>query len=149
GRQAVVVRVAVGRVAEDEVVPALVERERTERVLLDDARAADAQLLDVPVDRAGGLAVVLDEGRACGATRERLEAHRAGAGEEVEDVGAVDRADQVERGLADAVGGRPRLASLRREDPRPAVLAADDPHATASSKARNASSPKSTKRTSS
>ena len=67
--------------------------------------------------------------RARRAARERLEPHRPGAGEEIEHGRAVDGADQVEGGLADAVGGRPRVAALRREDPGPAVFAADDAHA--------------------
>ena len=40
----------------------------------------------------------------------------------------VDRPDQVERVLADAVRGRPRLSPLRRVDPAPPMLARDDPH---------------------
>ena len=63
-----------------------------------------------------------------GAARQRLEPHRPRAGEEVEHGGAVDGADQVERGLADAVAGRPRVAALRREDPRAPAGAGDDPH---------------------
>ena len=146
--EAVVRGVAVGRVAEDQVVRPPVGRERLEDVLLDDARAGDAQLLDVAVDRAAGVAVVLDENRARGPAGERLEPHRPGAGEEVEHGGAVDGPDQVERGLADAVGGRAGVAALRREDPGPAVL----PRRSAReglAEGADASSPKRTDRTSS
>ncbi len=79
------------------------------------------ELVEVRVDHAAGVAVLLDEGGARGAARQRLEPHRARAGEQVEHLGVVDRADQVERVLAHAVGGRPRLAALRRGDPVAAV----------------------------
>ena len=68
---------------------------------------------------------------ALGAARERLDPHRAGAGEEVEHAGAVDRPDQVERRLADAVAGRPGREPLRRGDPGAAMRAGDDSHAVA------------------
>ena len=71
----------------------------------------------------------LDEHRRGGAARERLEPHRPRARKEIEHGRPVDRADQVEGCLAHAVGGRPRVVALRREDPRSAVLAGDDPHA--------------------
>ena len=120
--------VVVGRVAEHEVVRAALAGQRAQRVLAEDGRV-QPQLVEVRVDHAAGVAVRLDEGRRRGAARERLEAHRAGAGEQVEHVGVVDRADQVERVLAHAVGRRPRVAALRRRDPVAAVGAGDDPHA--------------------
>ena len=99
------------------------------RVAAGDPRAGEAEPLEVLRDRPAGRPVALDEGDARGAARERLDPHRAGAGEEVEHAGVVDRPDQVERGLADAVAGRPGREPLRRGDPRPAVRAGDDSHA--------------------
>ena len=61
---------------------------------------------------------------ARGAAGERLEPQRARAGEEVEHGGVVDRADQVEGGLADAVAGRPGLVPFGASMRRPAVLPA-------------------------
>src|SRR5262249_26341961 len=121
----------VGRVDEHEIVaPAgggLVV-ERGEYVLAEDAGAGQAELLEVAVDRPAGVAVVVDEEGAGRAARERLEAERARAGEQVEHRGAVDRADQVERGLADAVARRARVRAGRREDAGAAAAAGDDPH---------------------
>src|SRR5204862_6063381 len=47
---------------------------------------------------------------------------------EVEDGLAVQRADQVERGLARAVGGRPSVGALRRVDRVALAAPGDDPH---------------------
>ena len=101
-------------------------------------QTASSQTTRAPVSRsfsrfsaivAAGGAVGLDEGHARRAARERLEPHRARAGEEVEHARAVDRPDQVERGLADAVARRARAQALRRGDPGAALRAGDDPHA--------------------
>ena len=129
GREALVIGIPVGRIAEDQVVGAALGRECLEHVALHDLRPRHAQLFEIPLDRPGRLAVVLDERRGGRAAGERLEAHRPGAREEVEDGRAVDRADQVEGGLADTIGRRACVLALRREDPRAAVLSADDAHA--------------------
>src|SRR4051812_24996662 len=52
GREAVVVGVAVRRVAEDQVVGGALGRKRLEDVSRNDARGGDAKLLEVPVDGA-------------------------------------------------------------------------------------------------
>ena len=81
-----------------------------------DARAGEAELGEVLGDHAARGAIGLDEGHACRAARERLQPERAGAGVEVEHARPVDRADQVEGGLADAVAGgtgREALAARR------------------------------------
>src|SRR5579885_912334 len=126
-REPVGAGVVVGRVAEDEVVRPRLGRERPEDVL-----AADAPLqtepLEVRRDRAAGLPVGLDEHRARGAAGERLEAERPRAGEQVEHRHPLDRPDQAEGGLADAVGGRPRPPALRRRDPVALPAPGDDPH---------------------
>src|SRR4029077_15693769 len=108
---------------------AAVAGERLEHVALEDGGTGHAQLLDVPVDRPAGVAVALDERRGGRATRERLETHRPGACEEIEYGRPVDGADQVERGLADAVRGGSRRIALRRVDAGSSVLACDDAHA--------------------
>ena len=64
---------------------------------------------------------------ARGAARERLEPERARAGVQVEHGRAVDRADQVERRLADEVRRRPRrrspsAPSIRRPLSSPAMI---------------------------
>ena len=120
--------VAVWRVAEDEIVSTPLFAERTHGVHLENRRL-QAELVEVRADHPARVPVLLDERCARGAARERLEAHRTGAGEEVEHLGVVDGTDQVERALADAVGGRPRVASFRRGDPVAAMRAGDDPHA--------------------
>src|ERR1043166_2202470 len=106
----------VGRIDQHEIVAgasAGIGSQGSQRVLAENGRAFEPELVEVPVDRAAGLAIALDEGRLRGAAGERLEPHRAGAGEEIENLRLFDEAgaDQVERGLADAVSGRPGLAS--------------------------------------
>ena len=121
--------VAVGRVAEDEVVGARAP-----------ARAARTASIGRTVAFRPSLSrfasITRHASRSCSTKvaraaprRERLEPHRAGAGEQVEHLGVVDRPDQVERVLAHAVGGRPGVAALRCGDPVAAVRAGDDPHA--------------------
>ena len=110
-RRELPVVVVVGRVAEDEVVATAFASERAHRVLAEHG-AAQLQLVQIRVDHAARLAVGLDEGRARGAARERLEPERPGAREQVEHVRVVDRADQVERVLADAVRGRASVAPV-------------------------------------
>ncbi len=119
----------VGRVDEDQVVLTRLPPHCPDGVAARDARAGQLQLREVVGDRPAGGLVALDEGHARRAARERLEPQRARAGEEVEHAGVVDRPDQVERGLADAVARRPGREPLGRRDPRPAVGAGDDPHA--------------------
>ena len=99
-----------------------------DRVLAEDDRAGQAQLLEVLLDHPAGVAVLLHEDGACGAARERLQAHRAGSREDVEDARLLDRADDVEHRLAHAVAGRPRDDALRRRDPVALSRAGDDPH---------------------
>ena len=65
---------------------------------------------------------------AGGAPRQRLDPQRARAGKEVEHSGVVDRPDQVEGGLADAIARRASGEPLGRGDPRPAMGAGDDSH---------------------
>ena len=129
----------VGRVDEDEIVPparGCLSGESAPRVVLHDSRALEPELLEVALDRALGLAVRFDEDDRGRTARQRFEAHGAGAREEVEHGHVVDRPDQVERGLAHAVPGRPRL-TLRREDSRPLPAPRDDPHERWSSAAQS------------
>src|SRR5262245_12640279 len=110
---------AVGRVDQHEIVTPAGSRlgcEAARRVLPVDAHALQAELVDVLDDRLRSLPVGVHEDRAASAPRERLEPERARAGEEVEDVGAVDRADQVEHRLTNAVSGGPDLEASGRED---------------------------------
>ena len=86
-------------------------------------------LAEIRLDRATGAAVGLDEDAAARAAGERLEPERAGAGEKVERGRVVDRPEQVEGRLADAVAGRSGGDALRRVDPVALPRAGDDPHA--------------------
>ena len=148
----------VGRCSRElrlELGPRLVRRVDEDEVVRRATRAASAQTASpqatrAPVRRSFSRfsAIVRQAARslstkvdARGAARERLEPHRARAGEEVEHGGAVDRPDQVEGGLADAVAGRPGREPLRRGDPRPAVRAGDDSHAGAEYHTRGARLP--------
>src|SRR5205807_10607487 len=94
--------------------------------------SAHAQLVEVLLDRARGGAVRLDEDDPLGAAGEGLEAHRTGAGEEVEHARALERADQVERGLPHAVARRARVDALRRDEARAPMRTGDDSHSSAS-----------------
>ena len=60
-------------------------------------------MVEVALDRPHGFCVLLDEHRTRRTARERLDTERARTGEEIEDAGAVDRADEVEDVLAHAV----------------------------------------------
>ena len=118
GRQAVVGGEVVRRVGEHEVImPRSAASMRTVSVRRDGG--LEPELLQVGADRAAGGAIGVDEDAALGAARERLEPEPARAGEQVEDDRAVDGPDQVERGLADEVGRRPRRRPLRRVEPPP------------------------------
>ena len=117
----------VRRIAEDEVVRAALGGDRAQDVLAEHDRA-QAELVEVRVDRPAGRPVGFDEDDLGGAARERLETQRARAGEQVEHARVVDRPDQVEGVLANAVRGRPVSLALRRGDSVPAVRAGDDPH---------------------
>ena len=97
-------------------------------VAADDARAGQPQPVEVALDRAHRVGVVLDEDGARRAARERLDPERAGAGEEIEHARAVDRADEVEDVLADAVGRRPRVEAARRDELVPLPAAGDHAH---------------------
>ena len=103
----------VRRVDEDEVVRARLLREasRPRRRRRHALPSASASRGSAEIVRQAAC-VALDERRARRAARERLDPHRARAGEEVEHDGVVDRTDQVERGLADAVAGRAGRAAL-------------------------------------
>ena len=60
--------------------------------------------------------------------RKCLETHRTRAGEQVDDLHAVDGADQVEGCFADPVAGRAGLAAARSEDSGAFTRTRDDPH---------------------
>ena len=108
--------VVVWWIAQDEVVAAALPGERASDLLAENG-AAQLELVEVGVDRAAGFAVGLDEGRAGGAARQRLEPEGARAREQVEHVGVVDRTDQVEGVLADAVRRRASVAPRGRGNP--------------------------------
>ena len=126
---------AIGRVGED-------QRERRHGagrpqpggVAAEDAGApGEAQRLDIGADGAARRHRLLDEERKGRAARQRLEAERAGAGEEVEHAGALQHiamavGENVEDRLAQAVGGRPRVAAGGRGERAAAKLTADDAH---------------------
>jgi hypothetical protein len=71
----------------------------------------------------------VDEGRLGRAARERLEAERTGAGEQVEHVRAVERAEDREQRLAHPVGGRAGALAPRRNEAAATEGAARHPHA--------------------
>ena len=119
----------VGRIDQHEVVTAPLCGEEAKDVVAHHTRAGQPELFEVALDRAAGGAVGLDEDRALGAARERLQPHRARAGEEVEHRGAVDRPDEVEGGLANAVTGRPGVHSFRGVDGVALAATGDDSHA--------------------
>src|SRR5207253_7927258 len=89
-------------------------RDRPEDVAAHDPRAREPHAVEVLLDRPYGVWVVLDEDGAGSSARERLDPERARAGEEVEHLRVVDRPDEVEDVLADAIGGRPRVEPARR-----------------------------------
>ena len=74
-------------------------------------------------------ACVVDEQRAARAARQRLDAEGARARVEVEHALAVERAEDREQRLADAVGRRARVPAGRRGEPPAPERAGDDPHA--------------------
>src|SRR5262249_11953578 len=71
----------------------------------------------------------VDERRARRAAGERLDAERPGAGEQVEHVEAVDRAEDGEERLADTVGRGTGAPTLRGDEAPPAELPRDHAHA--------------------
>src|SRR5262249_55052725 len=91
-------------------------------------RSGQAELLEVPFDHTACLAVLLDEDAAGRPTGQRLQAHGPRAGEEVEDVGALDRSDQRERRFSDAVPGRAGDDTAWCGDPVPFPRPGDDSH---------------------
>ena len=118
----------VGGVDEDEIVGVALAREEGEGVAAHDPRSRQAQLLQVALDRTARVSVGLDEDGPGRPAREGFEAHRAGTGVQIEHGGAVDRADQVEGGLPDAVGGGPGREALRRLDRVTLAAPGDDSH---------------------
>src|SRR5262245_31564571 len=98
------------------------------------ADAGQAQSLHVAADAGARLGGLFDEQAIGSPARQRLEAKRAAASEQVEDPGAVEAkrgqavGEDVEDGLAYAIGGRAHQAARGGRQRSPAKLAADNPH---------------------
>src|SRR5262249_12947844 len=99
--------------------------------------AHQGQRLDIAADEGTRLNGLLDEQAEGGAPRQRLQAQGAGAGEQIQHLGVGEGqagdgvVQDVEEGLAHAVGGGPDAIAAWREERAAAEPAADDPHVAA------------------
>src|SRR5215207_5323221 len=88
-----------------------------------------AQGVQIGPDGVHGGPRVVAQQRAARPARERLDPQRARAREEVEHALAVQRAEDGEQRLADAIGRRAGVGAGWRGEPPASVRAGDDPHA--------------------
>lgn len=108
---------------------ALVPQSRQD-IAIDDDGPGQSEFVEIRLDRAARLTVALDEHTTRCAARESFETERPRPREQIEHGCAVDRPDQRERGLANAIACGTRNDSLGSCYPVTPSRARNDPHVT-------------------